>query len=131
MVSYGLLAELTVNGKYGPGETVPVLDDKVNVRVRVLGPDWVRADRVLLFQDGDVIQEARITPEDRKETGVLWSAGWSVPKPAKESFLVAIALGPGVDGLYWRTAKAYQPDSPYWNPQVAGASGAVWLAVDE
>ncbi len=131
MVSYGLLAELTVNGKYGPGETVPVLDDKLNVRVRVLGPDWVRADRVLLFQDGDVIQEARITPEDRKETGVLWSGGWSVPTPAKKSFLVAIALGPGVDGLYWRTAKPYQPDSPYWNPQVAGASGAVWLAVDE
>ena len=43
---------------------------------------------------------------------------------------VAIALGPGVDGLYWKTAKPYQPTSPDWRSQVLGCSGAVWVDAD-
>jgi hypothetical protein len=43
---------------------------------------------------------------------------------------VAIALGPGVDGLYWKTAKPYQPTSPEWRGSVLGVSGAVWLDGD-
>ena len=130
MVSYGLLAELTVGGKYGPGETVPVMGDEVDVRVRVLGPDWVEADRVLLFQDGALIRETAIKPGDISEVGVLWSGGWTLPKPAADSFLVAIAVGPGIEAPYWRTAKPYQPDTPDPTTYVIGASGAVWLDVE-
>jgi hypothetical protein len=43
---------------------------------------------------------------------------------------VVVALGPGIDGLYWKTAKPYQPLSPDWQPQVMGCSGAVWLDAD-
>src|SRR5439155_7226081 len=60
MVSYGLLAELTVNDKYGPGELAPVPDDVVRVAVRVLGPHWAKADRVQLFANGKMIREAAI-----------------------------------------------------------------------
>ena len=81
MVSYGLLAELSVNDKYGPGETVPVLGDEVTVKVRVLGPDWAQADRILLYENGRVIREAPIAAGDRSETGVLWSGGWVCPAP--------------------------------------------------
>lgn len=130
MVSYGLLAEMTVNGKYGPGETVPVFGEEVDVRVRVLGPEWVEADRVLLFQDGALIREQAIQPGDISEIGVLWSGGWTLPKPAADSFLVAIAMGPGIEAPYWRTAKPYQPDTPDPTTHVIGASGAVWLDVE-
>ena len=44
--------------------------------------------------------------------------------------LVAIAIGPGIDGPWWKTAKPYQPVSPDWEPHVIGCSGAVWLDVD-
>ena len=41
-----------------------------------------------------------------------------------------VAIGPGIDEPYWRTAKPYQPDSPDWTPHVLGCSGAVWLDFD-
>ncbi|MBI1353599.1 MAG: hypothetical protein GC160_04580 [Acidobacteria bacterium] len=129
MVSYGLLAELTVNGKYGPGETVPALDDELSVQARVLGPDWVQADRILLFQDGKLLHEEPIRLADRKQPGVLWTGGWTLPRPARDSFLNVIALGPGVSAPYWATAKPYQPMSPEFTPYVLGASGPVRLDV--
>jgi hypothetical protein len=41
-----------------------------------------------------------------------------------------LATGPGIDGPYWKTAKAYQPTSPDWTPHVLACSGAVWLDAD-
>src|SRR5438477_5893083 len=52
------------------------------------------------------------------------------PQAEHDLHLVAIALGPGIDGLYWKTAKPYQPTSPQWEPHVVGCSGAVWLDAD-
>jgi hypothetical protein len=43
---------------------------------------------------------------------------------------VAIALGPGIDGPWWKTAKAYQPTSPDWEAHVIGCSGAIRLDGD-
>ena len=133
MVSYGLLAELTVNDKYRSGETASTGDDEVRVDVRVLGPHWVRASQVQLFSNGHVIREAVIPPEADSQLplGVKWSGGWTIPKPRHDVHLVAIATGPGVDGLYWRTAKPYQPVSPVWGPRVIGCSGAVWVDADK
>ncbi len=132
MVSYGLLAELTVNGKYGPGELAPAPDDEVQVAVRVLGPHWVQAARVQLFANGKVIREEAIDSKAPRDlpTGVKWSGTWTLPKPKHDVHLVATAIGPGVDGAYWKTAKPYQPVSPQWEPHVIGCSGAVWLDAD-
>lgn len=133
MVSYGLLAELTVDGRYGPGELAPAMRETVRVDLRVLGPHWVRANRVLLFANGELIRESKIAdgPDaPRRAAGVIWTGSWDIPRPPHDVHLVAIALGPGVDGLYWKTAKPYQPTSPEWTSQVIGASGAVWLDVD-
>ena len=132
MVSYGLLAELTVNEKYSSGELAPVADD-VRVDVRVLGPHWVRADRVLLFANGRMIRDEAISADiDHKPLpiGVKWAGTWTIPKLSHDVYLVAIALGPGVDGLYWKTAKPYQPTSPEWEAHTIGCSGAVWLDAD-
>jgi hypothetical protein len=132
MVSYGLLAEITVNGKYGPGELAATPTDEVRVAVRVLGPHWVAADRVRLYANGKLVREKAITPQDRDNAsrGVLWSGEWTLPKPGHDVHLVAIATGPGIDGWYWRTAKPYQPTSPGFEAQIVGASGAVWLDAD-
>lgn len=133
MVSYGLLTELTVDKQFGPGELTPVKDKEVQVKIRVLGPHWVRADKVLLFANGQLVREVAIStskPDSRPVPGVLWEAEWKLDCPRHDVHLVALALGPGIEGLYWPTAKPYQPTSPVWKSQVIGASGAVWLDGD-
>jgi hypothetical protein len=133
MVSYGLLTELTVDEQFGPGELAAVKEEEVQVKIRVLGPHWVRADKVLLFANGQLIREEAIATsksDSRPAPGVLWEAEWELERPRHDVHLVAIALGPGIDGLYWPTAKPYQPTSPVWKSQVIGASGAVWLDGD-
>ncbi len=144
MVSYGLLAELTVEGSpapgtststrtiYGSGELAPVVGEQVQVTVRVLGPHWVKASQVILFANGQPIREAEISPNATKglPMGVKWRGQWSIPRPKHDVFLTAIAIGPGIEGLYWKTAKPYQPVTPDWTPHVIGCSGAVWIDVD-
>ena len=132
MVSYGLLAEITVNDKYHSGDTVATGDKNVRIEVRVLGPHWSRADRIDLFANGRSIGSISIpeTPDPTLPVGVKWVGSWDAPKFQHDVHLVAIATGPGIDGLHWRTAKPYQPTSPDWKAQVIGCSGAVWLDVD-
>lgn len=137
MVSYGLLTELTVDDKYHSGDLVPPPADQSSkqhlaVHVRILGPHWTKANRVLLYSNGTLIREERL-PNVREKTlatGVLWEGRWELPRPRHDVHLVAIALGPGIDGAFWRTAKPYQPASPDWDSQVIGCSGAVWIDGD-
>lgn len=132
LVSYGLIAELTVDHRYGPGEIAPAPGENVIVQIRVLGPGWVQADDVRLYANGQLLREQvldrnAVRPQER---GVLWQGTWELPRPKHDVHLVALALGPGIDGLYWKTAKPYQPTSPDWTGAVLGGSGAVWLDVD-
>ncbi|MEW4528268.1 CehA/McbA family metallohydrolase [Maioricimonas sp. JC845] len=130
LVSYGLIAELTVDGR-SSGETVAVGGDAIDVDVRVLGPHWVHADRVELFMNGRKIRETAISAgNDNLPTGVKWRGRWTIPRPSHDVHLVAIAWGPGIDGSYWKTAKPYQPTSVVWQPQVFGCSGALWIDAD-
>lgn len=127
MVSYGLLAEITVNDKFGPGDFVPRADE-VKVRVRVLGPSWTTAERVELYANGRKIKEAAIA--EGSKAGVKWSGEWVLPKFGHDLHLVAIATGPGVRELYWPMAKPYQPTSPVVSLRALGVSGAVWIDGD-
>ncbi len=132
MVSYGLLAEITVNDKYHSGDTAATGDEDVQIDVRVLGPHWSRASQIQLFANGLRIREATIpeSPDATLPLGVKWRGGWTIPKPRHDVHLVAIATGPGIDGLYWKTAKPYQPLSSDWEARTIGCSGAVWLDVN-
>ena len=122
LVSCGLLAEITVNGKYGPGDLVPA-PGEVTVAVRVLGPGWATADKVELYANGRKIREAAIPDgtEGRREVG----GEWTLPRFKHDVHLVAVATGPGVTELYWPIAKPYQPTSPRRQRRVIGATGAV------
>ncbi len=127
MVSLGLLAEITVNERYGPGELVPG-QDEVKVRVRVLGPGWTTADTVALYANGVKIRS--VTIEHGEKAGVKWSGDWTLPRFAHDVHLVAIATGPEVRTLAWPIAKPYQPTSPEVHRRVLGASGAIWIDGD-
>jgi hypothetical protein len=138
MVSCGLLAEITVNDKYGPGDLVPA-SDEIKVSVRVLGPSWVKADKVELFANGHKIREARVNspvPAGKGlgvregKVGVKWQGEWRLPRFRHDVHLAVIASGPGVTDLYWPIAKPYQPTSPKVDRRVIGASGAVWIDAD-
>lgn len=127
MVSYGLLAEIEVDGRYGPGDVAPPQGNP-QVAVRVLGPGWTTAEIVELYANGQKIREARIDNGDRP--GVKWNGTWELTGLKHDVHLVAVARGPGIEGLYWPTAKPYQPRSPDWEASVIGSTGAVWLDVD-
>lgn len=132
LVSYGLLVDATVAGKYGPGDLAALAGDDVQVTLRVLGPHWVEADRVQLYANGQLVREEAIAsqPSDHLPPGIKWQGTWSLPRPRHDVHLVAVALGPGVPGPYWTTAKPYQPTSPDWEPRTLAASGAIWLDGD-
>ncbi|MGH7199034.1 MAG: hypothetical protein ACREJB_00405, partial [Planctomycetaceae bacterium] len=125
-------AEITVNNRYGPGELVPIVEDEIQVAVRVLAPHWVTASQVELYANGQKVREALMPTEpDRKQPpGVKWAGSWTLPRPKHDAHLVAVARGPGISGLYWPTAKPYQPTSPDPTTHTLGVSGAVWLDVD-
>ncbi len=127
LVSCGLLAEITVNGKYGPGDLAPAANE-VKVAVCVLGPGWTTADKVELYANGRKVREERI--KDGRRAGVKWAGEWTLPRFKHDTWLAVVASGPGVTELYWPIARPYQPTSPVVNRRVLGATGAVWLDAD-
>ena len=132
MVSYGLLTEMHVDREFTSGDLVPAKGDFVTIHVRVLGPAWTSAQRVMLFANGVLLKDAAILSRrlDDYPAGVKWTGGWKIRRPKHDVHLVAIAVGPGVDGLYWRTAKPYQPQSISAQTSVLGCSGAVLVDSD-
>jgi hypothetical protein len=126
-VSCGLLADIAVDGEHGPGDLAPAKAD-VLVSVRVLGPAWAAADRVELYANGVKVHEAAIA--DAGKGGEKWAGKWTLPRPTHDLHLVAVATGPGVEGLFWPIGKPYQPTSPVVRKRVIGVSGAVWLDGD-
>ena len=130
LVSYGLVADIDVNGRYGPGDTVPLSAGELNIKVRVLGPRWSRADEVVLFVNGREARRKSIPAGDAVKGGVKYENTWTMLKPRHDVHLVVVATGPGISGLYWPTAKPYQPDSPEWKPYTLGATGAAYIDAD-
>jgi hypothetical protein len=127
-VSLGLFTELSVDGKYHPGDLATGLGGEIVVKVRVLGPSWVDADRVELFANGVKIREQKVSAS----AGALEKAAieWTISKPSHDAFLVAIASGPGVTAPYWPIPSPYQPTARVRNPRVIGATNPVWIDGD-
>jgi len=127
VVSCGLFTEIRVNGKHEPGDLVPRADE-IDVSVRVLGPSWVKADKVELYANGSLIRTAKIT--DAKAP-LPWSSTWKIPCRKHDFHLVAIATGPGITEAYWPIARPYQATSPHVERRIVGSSGAVWIDGDD
>ena len=133
-ISYGLLARLTVDGRFTPGDlaTVPPDATDIHVDVRVLGPEWTTASRVALYVNGLEADHADIpqTATPAQPAGVKWQGRFTLPRPKHDVHLVAIATGPGVTGPWWPCAKPYQPTSPRFTPCVLGATAPVYVDAD-
>ncbi len=127
LVSLGLLTRLTVDGRFTTGDFASGLGAELRVEVEVLGPSWVRADRVELFANGIRIREQSIAP-----TAEITKARvvWTVPRPAHDVHLVAIATGPGVTAPYWDTPRPYQAASKTFTPRIIGSTNPVWIDGD-
>jgi hypothetical protein len=132
LVSLGLLARIAVDDRFGPGDVATGLGDKFRVAVTVLGPSWVRADRVELYANGVMIRDHRIDASADRVTGPGEKARveWSIPRPRHDVALVAVASGPGVTAPYWPIPRPYQPTSKVWEPRVLGVTNPVKLDAD-
>jgi hypothetical protein len=111
IVSLGLLARMTVDGRFSVGDLATGLGPQLRVEVDVSGPSWSAADRVDLFSNGIKIRDALIKPNPG-----AWKArvAWTLPCPTHDIALVAVASGPGVTAPYWAIARPYQPVSREW-----------------
>lgn len=128
VVSLGLLARLTVNERFGPGELATGVAETIRVRVEVLGPSWTRADRVELYANGTKVRESALEqPAGAVEKGRV---EWTLPRPAHDLALVAIASGPGVTAPYWPIPRPYQPTSRDWRPRVLSITNPVRVDAD-
>jgi hypothetical protein len=131
VVSYGLFAKITVNGKFGVGDLATTKEgEPVEVAVEVYGPDWCRAERVRLFANGRLVGTKAIDPDDGEKAGLKFTAKWRLESHRHDAHLVAIVDGPGVTAPYWPMAKAYQPTSTHFEPRARSMTGAVWLDGD-
>jgi hypothetical protein len=134
-VSYGLLASITVAGRFTPGDlaSLPPDNDPLPVTVRVLGPEWTCASRLALYANGVEVARADVDhpPPDRPQpAGVKFERTFTLPRPRHDVNLVALATGPGVTAPYWPCAKPYQPTAPHFEPYVLGATAPVYVDAD-
>ena len=127
LVSFGLLANLTVNDRFGVGELALRGQRGVTAVVTVLGPPWVRADRVELFANGVRVVEHKLDPVSGPTMARLV---FKLPRLRHDAHLVAIASGQGVTAPFWETPRPYQPSSKVFNPRVLGATNPVWVDGD-
>ena len=82
MVSYGLLAEIKINGAYQSGDLATLDADAqtVTVDLRVLGPHWAEASKVQLYANGALLREESIHREAGNPTGVIWTGQWTIDR---------------------------------------------------
>lgn len=132
LVSYGLLCEMNINHKYQVGSTVAPASANLEVAVHVAGPAWTKCSRVMLFANGKEIRSHDVSGNDTQSRppGSHAVVNWQLEVPKHDMHLVAVAIGPGIDDLHWKTAKPYQPLSSEWTAHTLGVSGAIWVDGD-
>lgn len=131
LVSFGLAADIELNGQYGPGDIAPAQDSReLELRIRVLGPSWSRAHEVMLFVNGREARREAISDDADGKHAIKYESTWTIPTPPHDAHLAVVAIGPGISQPFWPTAKPYQPDSPDWTPYMLAATGAIYVDAD-
>lgn len=116
-VSFGLLTRLDLKGE--------------NASVKVLGPNWTKAERVEIFRNGESVKVIEIPVESQSAAGEKFAKTFALTdlKANKGDFLCAVATGPGFgpEAPWWPMMPPYQPDSDVLKTYVFGMSPAVWI----
>ena len=126
-ISMGLLAKMKVDGRYRAGDFAVGLKKEMTVTVQVLGPSWVKADRLDLYANGQLIHTQAIKPSAAIEKANLKLI---LPRPKHDAHLIAIATGPGITEPFWESPRPYVPTSRKHNPRLQGATNPVFLDGD-
>ena len=128
MVSLGLLAQMTVDDKFHVGDLATALGKSMTVTATVLGPAWTIADHIELYANGNLLREQSIPTNARAIEKA--KIKWTLPVPAHDMYLVALASGPGVTSPHWAIPRPYQPTSRRWEPRVIGSTNPIWVDGD-
>lgn len=134
-VSYGLLVKLVAGDQHGPGDRMTLADSppKVEFTAEVHGPEWTQASQLLLYVNGTqrfakTIDSGNGTPNSSLKAIAKWQL---LPDDLKHDVWVsAVALGPGIEANYWKSAKPYQPDRPEFRSYVFSSTGPIKIDVD-
>jgi len=100
-VSYGIFAEVMVNGRHHPGGTVRPADGKVVVSLRVAAADWIKPRRALVFLNGLPVAEKKLEPMPGEP--FEQHLEFSIPTPQHDAYLVCAVFGDGITEPFWRT----------------------------
>ncbi len=118
-VSLGLFAELTVAGRFGPGDVAPAPGADLPLVLRVAAPGWIRPREARVLLDGVEVVRAELPDPEGRPTDVRLPL--SVPLDARhDAWLVCVVLGDGVEDAWWCTL----------NPWTIAVTNPVWLDVD-
>ncbi len=112
------------DGSSGPLALVAAARLEVTVRV----PAWVRADRVQRFANGLFLREQALGGQNRP--GVKARVRFTLPQPAHEVHLVALATGPGMREPIREIPRPFQPADKAVVPRVVGSTNPVWIDAD-
>jgi hypothetical protein len=127
LVSMGLLVEAWVDDR-GVGEFVTGGGPEMRLRLRIQGPRWTTCDRIDLYANGQKVWTGPVAHADRAV--VKFDRTLSLPRPAHDVWVVAIASGPGVRAPYWPTPRPYQPLRPDWDPYVLASTSPIRIDGD-
>ncbi|MBL8829690.1 MAG: CehA/McbA family metallohydrolase [Planctomycetaceae bacterium] len=130
MSGSGLICKATINGQAGPGDLAPK-SDEYQIAVEACGPRWVPTPEVRLYVNGvAVTAKPQTTGSSALPRGVRWRGTWHLTGLKHDAHVVAVAVGAGVKGLYWPSAKPYQPTSPDASTHCVGCCGAIRIDGD-
>ena len=126
-ISMGLLVRMRVEDQFTVGDLATDLEEQIRINLRVLGPSWTRAEKVMLYANGKMLVQKKIIPNDRIEKANLTL---NLPRPKHDVHLIAIATGPGIRAPFWESPRSYQPTSRKHEPLVQGATNPIWIDGD-
>jgi hypothetical protein len=94
-LALGIFTDIRVDGVYKMGQTFSPQKNRVDVRLRVAAPSWVKPRRALLFLNGQQVAEQAVRENPNGPTDV-WLE-FSVARPRHDAHLVGAIIGDGVD----------------------------------
>ena len=132
VVSYGLFANLTVNGAPIDTSLVTPEQNDLELEVEVRGPQWTDVDSVELYVCGQPRFSEAVTTDVSQSAGRKFRHKWRIPRSelTHDIWVTAVATGKGVTTPYWPMAKPYDADSPVFQPRTFSCTGAIRIDAD-